>query len=80
MNFDRLNSVARGSKKMLKRIAELEVNVLYSIEAIRKVETKYDDKVVVNLNNDIFCYLPCRVSEDLLDNDVLDSLSFKMRC
>lgn len=77
MNFEHLNSVARGSKKMLRRIADLEINALYPIEAIRKVGTKYGDKVIVDLKNDIFCYLPCRVSKDLWENVAARLIEFK---
>lgn len=78
MNFEHSNSVARGSKKMLKRIFEFEVGTLYPIEAIRKVDTKYGDKVVVDLKGDILCYLPCRVLKELLTNEAAEFIEFQI--
>lgn len=69
MDFDSLNTIARGSQRNLKKISELELNHPYLIERVLKVTTKYGPKVTADLEGNVFCYLPCRVSKELLDND-----------
>ena len=69
MNFDRLNAIARGGQRTLKRVSELELNQPYLIEGLVKATTKYGTKVTVDLEGNIYCYLPCRISRDLLAND-----------
>ena len=69
MNFDRLNAIARGGQRTMKRVSELELNQPYSIEGLVKATTKYGTKVTVDLEGNIYCYLPCRIFRDLLAND-----------
>lgn len=69
MDFSKWNKIAKGEQRNLKKCSELEVGKLYLIEDIRKTTTKYGDKVTVNLEGDIYCYLPVKLSEALLDND-----------
>lgn len=68
MNFDKLNMVAKGCHRTVKKISELIVNQLYSVQSIRKVKTQYGEKVVVDIGEDIYCYLPARVGKELLAN------------
>ena len=68
MNFDRLN-VARGGQRTLKRVSELEVDRPHLIAGLVKATTKYGTKVTADLEGNIYCYLPCRISRDLLAND-----------
>ena len=79
MDFDSLNNVARGSQRNLKKISELELNCPYSIERVVKVTTKYGPKVTANLEGSEDCYLPCRVSNELLANDEEQLKTFQDR-
>lgn len=67
MDFARLNKVA-GNQRTIKRIKDFEVNKCYVIESMKQVETKYGNKVVVDLEDDVFAYLPARVCKELLAN------------
>lgn len=68
MDFQRLNNLAKGYTCV--PISELNLDKQYAIENIRKVKTtEYGEKVVVDLEGDIFSYLPRRISLDLLAND-----------
>lgn len=69
MDFAKLNSIAAGSSRTLKKIADLDFGQLYMIEEIKKVHTKYGDKVVVDLYENICCYLPSRLSKYLLQDE-----------
>lgn len=66
MNFDRLNAVAKGEHRTVKKISELVLNQLYSIQNIRKATTRYGEKVIVDIEDDVYCYLPARVGKELL--------------
>lgn len=69
MDLQKLNLVANNLKqRTLKRIPELSLQSDYSIENIKKVKTKFGDKVIVELEQDVYCYLPSRVSTQLLSN------------
>lgn len=69
MDFNKWNKIGKGEQRNLKSCSELEVGRLYRIENIRKTTTKYGDRVTVNLEGNIFCYLPAKLSEALLEND-----------
>lgn len=66
MDFNRWNQIARGESRTLKRISELAMDRLYRIEGVHKTTTKYGEKITVNLEGKIFCYLPAKLSEALL--------------
>lgn len=66
--FAKLNAVAMNLKT-LKKISDLEINRCYIVEAVKKVVTKYGEKIIVELENNIYCYLPARVSKELLANN-----------
>lgn len=73
MNFEKLNTIAKGDQRTVKKIADLQLNRLYEIEHIRKSHTtNYGDKVVIDItdekNEKVYCYLPKRVGESLLAN------------
>lgn len=80
----RLNEMADSSSKpakipklasgIYKPLSALNVNQQYAIVDIRRAKTKYGEKVVVDLIDpeeaeNIFCYLPTRVSKKLLTED-----------
>ena len=78
MDYTKWNTVAKGEERTMKRISELELGRLYEIENIRKTSTKYGDKVTVGLEGKIFCYLPAKLSEALLENDGAGLLEFEV--
>lgn len=69
MDFNRWNRIAHGESRTMKRISELAMNRLYRIEGIQKTITKYGEKITVNLEGKIFCYLPAKLSEALLSEE-----------
>ena len=69
--------VAKSGLRSVKKISELDLDRLYSIEGIRKSTTKYGDKVVVNLEGNIMCYLPARVSKELLSDEEAGLVDFE---
>lgn len=66
MDLQKLNSIAQI--KQLCKISELDPEVRYTIEHIKKVTTRFGDRVVVELEGSIYSYLPTRVSTELLSN------------
>lgn len=76
--FARLNSVA-NNLRTLKKISELQINRLYIIEGLRKITTKFGEKVIVELEDHVYCYLPARVSKELLANDEAVFKDFQTR-
>lgn len=78
MDFERLNNVAKGPTCV--PIAELDLDRKYQICDIRKVRTReYGEKVVVDLEGDIFSYLPNRLSVDLLQNNEAELKKFQQQ-
>lgn len=78
MDFERLNNVAKGPTCV--PIAELDLDRRYQICDIRKVRTReYGEKVVVDLEGDIFSYLPNRLSVDLLQNNEAELKKFQQQ-
>lgn len=73
MNFEKLNMVAKGDQRTVKKIVDLELDRLYEIERIRKSHTSYGEKVVIDIKDEkgqnVFCYLPKRVGELLLADE-----------
>lgn len=64
----KINSVAMGNQRELRKISDLEIDQVYVIEDIRKIKTQYGEKVIVELESNIYCYLPSRISKALLEN------------
>lgn len=78
MNLEKLNAVGRGqNQRTCKALKELVPDQLYEIENIRKANTKFGEKVIVDLKDDIYCYLPERVSKQLLFEDEAGFVEFK---
>lgn len=69
MDFSKWNLIAKCEPRNLKKISELEIGQLYIIEDIKKYITKYGDKVAVNLEGNIYAYLPAKLSDALLKNE-----------
>lgn len=78
MDLEKLNIISRANhQRTCKTISDLQVDQLYMIENIRKCNTKFGEKVVVDLENQIYCYLSSRVSKELLSNDEEGFTEFK---
>lgn len=69
MDLKKLNSISKFIWRKCKLISELVVNQAYMVEDIRKVTTKYGDRVIIDLQDEVYCYLPTRISKELLGND-----------
>lgn len=70
MDLRKLNAIAKGgSSRILKRVSDLQFNQIYLIEGVNKTNTKYGEKVTINLEGNIYCYLPVKVSEELLADE-----------
>lgn len=67
--MEKINEVAMGEKRKVRKIADMEVNHLYAIEGIKNITTGFGQKVILNLKNDEYCYLPVRVSEIMPEDD-----------
>lgn len=79
MDFSKLNVVARSGLRDLKRIFELELNRLYEIEEVKKVMTKYGEKFVVYVKDNMICFLLTRVSNELLSDKEAGLIEFQER-
>lgn len=75
----KINAIARGNQRSLIKISDLEINHPYVIENMRKIKTQFGVKVIVELESDIYCYLPSRVSKALLENEEEGLTEFKER-
>lgn len=71
MNFNTLNSIARGPFLPKKRFSDLNVNETYAITKIRQVNTKYGVKTVVEIDEEFQLFLPNRVCKALDENEEL---------
>ena len=63
----------------MKKVCELELNRPYLIEGLMTSTTKYGTKVTADLEGNLYCYLPCRVSRDLLANDEQQLKTFQQQ-
>lgn len=78
MNLEKLNAIGRAKEqRTVKALSELELDQLYLIENIRKANTKFGEKIIVDLENKIYCYLPARVGKELLANNEEGLIEFK---
>lgn len=77
MDFVKLNSIAKCSQRQILKISELVEDRLYSIEDIRKINTQFGEKVIVDLESNTYCYLPARVSKALLQNNEEQLMHFQ---
>lgn len=67
MNFERINRVLSStSGRELTKLSDLEVGRFYRVDNIRKVDTRYGPKVVADIENNQYVYLPARASEEIL--------------
>ncbi|XP_031789254.1 uncharacterized protein LOC116418324 [Nasonia vitripennis] len=75
MDITKLNQIAHGGFLPTKKFSECAKNQQLLVTALRKVSTKYDKRVVAELNNEFQMFLPSRVSDALNRNeDFFESL------
>lgn len=80
MNFDQLNEIAMGANRTKVKFADLIENQLYEIESVRMVKTKaYGYKVIADLPDETFVFLPKRVGDRLLDNNEFGLKKFQSK-
>ena len=70
--MDRINRIARAQRRDIVRFADMELNVVYVVDGLRTFETKYGQKVDVDLEGNRFAYLPKRLCGNLLADDCAD--------
>lgn len=67
--MDQINAIAMGEQRTIRKIADLVVDQPYVIEAVRKVATVYGDKIVLDLANNEYLYLPARLNTLMLKDE-----------
>lgn len=68
MNLEEINKLAKGDLREQKRVPDLEENRLYTVEDLRIHNTRYGKKCVIDLDGDIFVYLPAKLSKRLVED------------
>lgn len=63
MNFEKLNLVGQQSYLPKKKLADLEINKKFKITKVKQVNTKFGNKVYVELEDSFGVFLPSRVSK-----------------
>lgn len=71
MDLTQLNVIARGEFKPTKKVSELEKGCNYMITKLKQVETRFGEKVVIELNEEFQLFLPAKVSTALIENQKL---------
>lgn len=66
MDFSKINAISKGLP--LVKTAELDKNRKYKVTKIRKANTMYGLKFIVELDSEIQCFLPNRISEGILND------------
>lgn len=77
MDFQKLNKISKIEQRELKKLSELNLNEPYEIFQVKQVTTRFGQKVIAELNDNIVCYLPARVSNELLSSNERGLEEFK---
>uniref|UniRef100_A0A0A9XAU5 Uncharacterized protein n=1 Tax=Lygus hesperus TaxID=30085 RepID=A0A0A9XAU5_LYGHE len=64
----------RGNFDELKKFTELEIGKFYSILKLKKIKTRFGERLMV-FSDGFRCYLPLRLAS--IDNEILDDLNKK---
>lgn len=67
--MEKFNNLGKGNPRNNRKISDMVVNHLYKIEGARKTKTAFGEKVVLDLENNEFCFLPARFTEKMLDDE-----------
>ena len=71
MDLTAINKINRGGYLPTKKISELPNNQEFKVTALRKVTTKFGDRIVAHLDDEFQIFLSKRVSEALSADDKL---------
>lgn len=72
MDFSKLNEVARLETLLpLKKLSDLEVYFEYRVSGVRRVKTKFGDKIVLDLEDSFTIFLPNRLTKALQEDEDL---------
>ena len=75
MDLSGLNKLADGSYLPTMKISELEIDRHYMVTSLKSVMTRFGEKVVATLDEEIQIFLPSRVCEALNKNaDLYENL------
>lgn len=77
--MDRVNTIARGSQRNVRKISEMAVNHPYAIEGVRKTTTQYGEKIIVDLQNNEYSFLPVRLQKEFLANGEAGLIEFQQQ-
>ena len=69
--MDYINNISRTPSDYLptKRLKDLVVNNEYNITKIKRVKTKFGDKIVLELDAEFDIFMPNKVNNYLINND-----------
>lgn len=67
--FNFLNSIGIINKLKVTPLASLEINKSYLISGIRKMKTRYGDRIMMDLNKSFSIFLPSRISVALFEKN-----------
>lgn len=79
MDLSKINSLAKCVPRNITKISDLVIGKIYVVEDMRKIKTQYGEKIIVDLENNLYCYLPARVSRALLLNDEEGLKNFQLQ-
>ena len=76
MNFEKLNEAGEGKHFLPTiKLKELKVNEIYIVTDVKRVQTKFGARIVVELENKFSVFLPKRMVKVFYeDKDLLDHL------
>lgn len=64
MDLEKVNAVGRFEGYLpTKSLSELAKNGIYDVTKIKKVQTKYGPRIIVEMNADFISYLPSRFAK-----------------
>lgn len=72
MDFSRINKVGHLSEFLpVIRLAELTVEKEYNVTNVRRVQTKWGVRIIIELENEFSCFLPVRFAKLFDEDDAL---------
>lgn len=72
MSFEEFNKVCVAANLLpTKKIKELNLEVIYKVTELRKVQTKYGAKVIITIDDTFVVFLPARASKMLEEHEEL---------
>ncbi|KAK0073008.1 hypothetical protein PV326_013878 [Microctonus aethiopoides] len=69
MDFTKLNEISQKDCFLPKKVwSELQLNTEYNVTDMKKVNTKFGERIIMTFNNEIVVFLPLRIVKFLLNN------------